>query len=87
MHSLCIAVQLVRLSKELIPAAKSMVMIIVDKIEHSVEDYAKLGRIPAIAGYHVCVSTRVCQLLQQNAQALHPIKYCSLNACNFFRNS
>ena len=64
-HSLCIAVQLVRLQKELIPAAKSMVMIIVNKIDHSVEDLAELYLITDKAGYHVCVFTRYANLFNK----------------------
>ena len=65
MQSLCIAAQLVRLYKELIQAAKSTVIIIVNKINRSVEDLAELYLINAIAGYHVCVFTRYANLLNK----------------------
>lgn len=65
MQSLCIAAQLVRLFKELIQAAKSTVIIIVNKINQSVEDLAELHLITAIAGYHVCVITRYANLLNK----------------------
>ena len=42
-----------------------MVMIIVDKIDHSVEYLAELYLITGKAGYHVCVFTRYANLFNK----------------------